>query len=181
MSYCHKHEDTMGIRVRDCPLCALEKRVEELANEIKKFGHTKASDIIQTGDYRIVPTSCGDGVTREKLYSGFTLKEWELMFKDGPLLVMDRRAVTHWVNGFEEKGEAFLCGNRPYIYATPESISLIEQPNWRPHRTDECPVPGRVRLVYKTKTGEFGPHRADSMNWYSGECRAYRIIGLEDK
>ena len=162
-----------------CPLCTLEKRVDELAMSLLGLRQEILDSTAKAED---VPVK-----QEEKLYSGFTLKEWELMFRDGPLL------LEYWNGdrtGWFDRAVPGVTGIRFYSDTSrlgeTESnfhcvVRLIEQPNWRPHRTDEMPVPGRVKAEIEYWTGGRYSGKAEVPRWDKGNIRAYRIIGLEDK
>ena len=111
-----------------------------------------------------------------KLYSGFTPEEWELMFKGGPLLC-EVEGWNEWIDYFD--GNDFRCGRRAKF----SNVRLLEQPNWRPHMTDECPVPGRVKIQVEFEDGARLFSLASRFNWKRvllrlQNIRAYRILGM---
>ena len=180
MSYCRLHQSAMdGGRTDNCPLCALEKRMKVLEEWYE--ANTPSQPFIPH------PSTVSASPLEPKLYSGFTTDEWKLMLKGGPLLC-EVEGEKVWIDRFDDK-----CLGRPVIGNTEHwfnEVKLLEQPNWRPHMTDECPVPGRVRveirfIPYRTISDDSACHTtivADSMDWEKigsrGDIYAYRILGM---
>ena len=172
MSHCDKHtEDTIDFM--DCPLCALEKRVEEL----ERF---KAN--IHSQPFIPHPSTVSASPLEPKLYSGFTAEEWELMFRDGPLLLEQPNKRLIWVDQFETEGDVPLFSWGEHITFIHE-VKLIEQPNWRPHMTDECPVPERVKVKIKHDDQDYASGNASAFIWerrgHCSDIHAYLILGAE--
>ena len=154
-----------------CATCTLERRVEELVLEIMKLkGHTEEAH--------------GRLNAESEPYSGFTLEEWKLMFKGGPLLCGVGSGTLwiefiHVLNAID--GPVFHSGTG--IHKTiHRAVELIEQPNWRPHLSDDCPVPGRVRVEVSFDDNSLSKDAdvASSFLWISkghySDIRAYRIL-----
>ena len=166
-----------------CPLCTLKMQVEELRQRVTRLERNTALVVLELKERviglemkRIESITVSASPLEPKLYSGFTLEEWELMFRDGPLLLEAGR-LELWFDAF--RGGYFIGGVHKF---QDDEVELIEQPNWRPHRTDGCPVPGRVRVEVGYKRSihccweTIG--KADEFCWeYEAGIRAYRILG----
>lgn len=170
----------------NCPICALEKRVKLIELFIEgpcltlrqaRFDE-QATKVNKAFGLPTVPHA-----EAAKLYSGFTADEWQQMLKDGPLLcAVDGGNV--WIDRFHADTPNFHCGDLAF-----QKVSIIEQPNWRPHFGNERPVPGRVwveiRFIpYHNNYDDFACYItvvADSVNWNkvgsAGDIYAYRIWG----
>ena len=161
-----------------CPLCALEKRVEAIELEHDRLRQDMFDPTAKRPSPPFVPQANSLSQPVEpKLYSGFTADEWKQMFAGGPLLC-EVEGWNEWIDYFD--GNDFRCGRRAKF----SNVRLLEQPNWRPHMTNECPVPGRVsvQLWFTTPNGTNGPCGiwvASLANWnQSNRIRAYRILGV---
>ena len=162
----------------DCPLCDLEKRVKEL--ERKNVHAPSGTNLARATSYHlgIEPSGHSEMPSEPKpeLYSGFTADEWNQMLKDGPLLLEQPNKRLIWIDQFETEDDVPLFSWGDHITFIHE-VKLIEQPNWRPHMTDECAVPERVRVQVEY---ERNPHvgEAGEFSWeYKAGVRAYRILG----
>ena len=174
MSHCDKHtEDTIDFM--DCPLCALEKRVEEL----ERF---KAN--IHSQPFIPHPSTVSASPLEPKLYSGFTADEWKQMLAGGPLLcevISNSGSGNVWID--RQLGDLFWAGrglmHAQYYY----DVRLLEQPNWRPHMTDECPVPERVKVKIKHDDQDYASGNASAFIWerrgHCSDIHAYLILGAE--
>ena len=157
--------------IDNCPICVLKMQVEELRQRMTGLEMKR----IEPVTIQLAPSP------EPKLYSGFTTDEWNLMLKGGPLLCGADIGQT-WIDSFDvDMIDEFSSGggnqNRRF-----KSVKLIEQPNWRPHLTDECPVPGRVMVEIKTEGGGGGTGKAAQFFWIRdmkdfSHTRAYRILG----
>ena len=160
-------------------ICALEKRVKEL--ERLNTNSLSQPKVIYSASISASPVE-------PKLYSGFTADEWKQMLKGGPLLcevISKSGSGNVWI---DRQIDNLFWGGSGLMHADCYyDVRLIEQPNWRPHMTDECPVPGRVKVFYATLDGsdsllnsrrkEYGPMAAETINWANERIRAYRILG----
>ena len=179
-----------------CPLCALKRRVDllekntalvglELKERVEKLEQFKANSLSQL--FIPHPSTVSASPLEPKLYSGFTADEWKQMLKDGPLLLEQPNKRLIWIDQFETEDDVPLFSWGDHITFIHE-VKLIEQPNWRPHMTDKCPVPGRVKVFYATLDGsdsllnsrrkEYGPMAAETINWANERICAYRILGV---
>ena len=172
-----------------CAICALEKRVEELKARIEKLEKYPATiEMIPLSqpNAELLREAVKKMTPEPKLYSGFTADEWNMMLKDGPLLC-NADIGQIWIDSFDvDMIDEFSSGggnqNRRF-----KSVKLIEQPNWRlSHMTDECPVPGRVRVevAYNDKddneddaSGNVSDFIWKRRGHHSDIC-AYRILGM---
>ena len=153
-----------------CPICALEKRVEELSQRMTGLEMKR----IEPMTIQLAPSP------EPKLYSGFTADEWQQMLKDGPLLC-DTSIGGVWIDRLDDKclGSQVLCSRGHWF----NEIKLLEQPNWRPHMTDECPVLGRVRVdvCFADNSLSKGADIASNFIWirngHYSDIHAYRILG----
>ena len=179
MSHCDKHtEDTIDFM--DCPLCALEKRVEELSQRMTGLEMKR----IEPVTIQLAPSP------EPKPYSGLTLEEWK------QLANLDYMLVEGWNDmgtgsdiGFLSNAYIADSGTIRFVFKAcngstygRDFVKLIEQPNWRPHMTDECPVPGRVKIQVEFEDGARAVSLASRFNWKRvllrlQNIRAYRILG----
>ena len=178
MSQCSRHSDYAVFEEylsRTCHLCALEKRVEELSQRMTglEMKHIESMTI------QLAPSP------EPKLYSGFTADEWKQMLVGGPLLCgTDGLESAYWIDSIDEAAEYIFRSGLGVGSSGFTKVTLLEQPNWRSHMTDNCPVPGRVnvQLWFTTPPGTNGPcgiWLASLAGWnQSNGIRAYRILGV---
>ena len=175
----------------DCPLCDLEKRVKEL--ERKNVHAPSGTNLARATSYHlgIEPSGHSEMPSEPKpeLYSGFTAEEWEQLAK------LDYMLVEGWNDmrtgsdiGFLSNAYIADSGTIRFVFKAcngstygRDFVKLIEQPNWRPHMTDECPVPGRVKIQVEFEDGARAVSLASRFDWKRvllrlQNIRAYRIL-----
>ena len=168
-----EHEIFIGGKNK-CPICTLERRVEELSQRMTGLEMKR----IESMTIQLAPSP------EPKHYSGFTWEEWELMFRDGPLLcgTGDFESAC-WIDSIDKDAKYIFRSGLGVGSSGFTKVTLLEQPNWRPYMADGCPVPERVRVevCYLDESLFKENDVASRFLWISNghysDIRAYRILG----